>query len=561
MLQKLQQYSHIKKLINVYGPTEASVYSTATNLFNFTIKHNSEDIVSKYSLKQPAIIGRPIWNTQIYILDQYLQLVPIGAPGELYIGGVGLARCYLNCPELTAEKFIPNPFSDEPKARLYKTGDLARYLSDSNIEYLGRLDNQVKIRGFRIELGEVEASLLRYPGIKQTVAIVREDTISDKRLVVYVVCNQEPKPTIDELRRFLKQKLPDYMVPSAFVLLDALPLTFNGKVDRRALPKPDQVRPNLEKAFVAPRNALETQLAKIWEEVLGIQPIGVRDNFFELGGHSLLAVRLFALIDKQCGKSLPLATLFQQGTVEQLASILRQKGWSLPWSSLVPIQPQGSRQPFFCIHPGGGNVLCYADLARHLGPNQPFFGFQARGLDGKQAPHTKILDMATHYIQDLRVLQPQGPYLLGGFCTGGIVAFEMAQQLHAQNQKVALLVMVDCGYPLWEGPVPPHTGKNLIYYLRRLVFHWQRQSIKVLAAQLYFYFMSRVKDVSKKLSYLSNQQARVLETISLANAKARMSYEPQLYFGKIVIIQSSAYENRIPDCPAKWSELTSEGLD
>jgi thioesterase domain-containing protein/acyl carrier protein len=317
----------------------------------------------------------------------------------------------------------------------------------------------------------------------------------------------------------------------------------------------------LEKVFVAPRDALETQLTKIWSEVLGIQPIGVKDNFFELGGHSLMAVRLFALISQRCGKSLPLATLFQHGTVEELASILRQKGWSPSWSSLVPIQPQGSRRPFFCVHPGGGNVLCYADLARHLGSDQPFFGLQARGLDGKQAPHTKIEDMAAQYIQEMRTLQPQGPYLLGGFCLGGIVAFEMAQQLHAEHQKVALLAMVDCGYPLWEGPEPPHSGKNLSYYLRRLVFHWQRQPLKALASQIHFYLISKVKQVSKKLSYLSNQRARALETILLVHAKARMIYEPQFYPGKITLIQTTAYNNRIPDCQLKWSELTNEGLD
>jgi len=316
------------QLINGYGPTEGTT---------FTCSH----LITPTNIGISVPIGRPIANTQVYVLDHYLHPVPIAVPGELYIGGDGLARGYLNCPELNAQKFIPNPFSDEPGARLYKTGDLVRYLPDGNIEFLGRIDHQVKIRGFRIELAEIEAILSQHPDVRTAVVVAREDMPGQKRVVAYLVANQPPAPPSSELRRFLKQKLPDYMVPSAFVMLPALPLTPNGKVNRQALPTPNQVRPELELAFVAPRDALETQLTRIWSEVLGIQPIGVTDNFFELGGHSLLAVRLFALIKQRCGKSLPLATLFQQGTVEQLASILRQKGWSPSWSSLVPIQPQG----------------------------------------------------------------------------------------------------------------------------------------------------------------------------------------------------------------------------
>ena len=280
----------------MYGPTETTVWSSIFQIGNhaaFQTKEASE------------AIGRPIANTQIYLLDQYLQPVPIGVSGELHIGGDGLARGYLNRPELTAEKFIPNPFSNEPNARLYKTGYLARYLPDGNIEYLNRIDNQVKLRGFRIELGEIEAVLIQHPKVREAVVIIREDQPGDKRLVAYLVLTkaQEVIPT-NILRQFLKEKLPDYMVPAAFVKLKAMPLTPNGKVDRRALPAPTQVGQESQEAFVVSQDKLERQLTNIWENVLGIHPLGVNDNFFDHGGHSLLAVTLLDKVEKNFGKSL-----------------------------------------------------------------------------------------------------------------------------------------------------------------------------------------------------------------------------------------------------------------
>ena len=431
---------------NLYGPTETTVWSTIHRI------EQEEALVS---------IGRPIANTQIYILDKYLQPVPVGVPGQLYIGGAGLSRGYFHQPKLTTEKFIPNPFSCDFESRLYKTGDLARYLSDGNIEYLGRLDNQVKIRGFRIELGEIEALLAQHPNIQQTVVTARVDNPENQRLVAYIVPHPEQTPTTDELRHFLKQKLPEYMVPSAFVLLDTLPLTPNGKIDRRALPAPDSTRLDSANTYLAPRDELEFQLTKIWEQILGIQPIGVRDNFFELGGHSILAVKLFWQIEKTFSKNLPLAILFQSGTVEALAKIICQeediaRNLALvntldqsksSWSSLLEIQPNGSKPPFFCIHGLGGEVLCFRELALHLGSDQPFYALQPQGLDGKQPLHTRIEDMATHYIQEIQTLQPNGPYFLGGYSFGGIVAFEMAQQLQEQGEQVGILVMVDSCRP------------------------------------------------------------------------------------------------------------------
>ncbi len=426
------------RLLNAYGPTEATITATAFEM---------DSGFCELAASQRIPIGRPLANRETYILDQYGNPVPVGVPGELHIGGTCLARGYLNRPDLTAEKFIPHPFSTEPGSRLYKTGDLARYLPDGNIEFLGRVDHQIKLRGFRIELGEIEATLRQHPDLREAVVLVQQDTSGEKRLVAYAVAEQAILVTADDLRGFLKQKLPEYMVPSGFVMLDTLPLMLNGKVDRRALPAAGRARPESEKALVAPRDALELQLTQLWREVLGIGPIGVTDNFFELGGHSLAAVRLFALIEKRLGKRLPLAAVFQGATIEHLAALLRHETEPASQSSLVAIQPDGTERPLFLIHPAGGQVFPYVHLAHRLGPGQPCYGLQAKGVEDGQDPHMRIEDMAAHYIEALQIVQPEGPYCLGGWSMGGTVAFEMAQQLHARGQKVALLILLDTRIP------------------------------------------------------------------------------------------------------------------
>jgi acyl carrier protein len=394
------------------------------------------------------LIGRPIANTEIYILDSHLQPVPIGVTGELYIGGAGLARGYRNRPKLTAEKFIPNPFNHQREGRLYKTGDLARYLPNGDIEYLGRIDNQVKIRGFRIELGEIEAVLNTHPQIQQAVVIATEDIPGNQRLVAYLVSEDESIST-NQLRKFLFPKLPEYMVPYAFITIDTLPLTSNGKVDRKALPAPDG-EISREQEYVAPRTEIELQLAQIWSSVINITPVGVKDNFFELGGHSLLAVRLMSQIQQQFQSNLPLATLFQSPTIEQLAVVVGSDSSTKLWSPLVPLQPLGSLPPFFCVAGAGGNVLYFHHLARYLGGDQPFYGLQAQGLDGETKPLQSVEEIACQYIKAIQTVQPVGPYFLGGHSFGGKVAFEMATQLQRQGQPVALVAILDTSAPISE---------------------------------------------------------------------------------------------------------------
>ena len=328
-------------------------------------------------------------------------------------------------------------------------------------------------------MGEIEAVLAQHPDIRETVVIAREDTPGDKRLIAYVVPQQKQLHSSD-LRSFLKEIIPNYMVPSAFVFLDTLPLTPSGKVDRRALPAPDKNRQEPSEpsiTFVAPQDQLESHLTKIWEQVLGIEPIGVRDNFFDLGGNSLQAVTLFAQIEKQFGKNLPLATLFQSATIAEIAQIIRSKEWLAPWESLVPIKPTGNKPPLFYIHGGGGNLLIYRDLALALNSDQPVYGLQPRGLDGRYVPFQRIEDMAAHYLAQIRRLQPNGPYFLAGLSSGGLVAWEIAQHLQAQGQEVALLALFDTNGPDDFKLLPPI--QRLLSVFNWVVFDFLRRLFRL----------------------------------------------------------------------------------
>jgi amino acid adenylation domain-containing protein len=525
-------------LSNCYGPTENTTFSTY------------------YPMTQPdqvgpsVSIGRPIANTQVYVLDRYFHPVPIGIPGELYLGGDGLARDYWRQPALTAERFVPNPFNNEPGARLYKTGDLARYLPDGNIEFLGRIDSQVKIRGFRIEPGEIEAVLGQHPAVRDAVVVLRQNATGEKRLVAYVVPRPALTPTSNDLRDFLMQKLPEYMIPSAFVLLDRLPLTPNGKVDKNKLPFPNDERSDLEEMFVAPRSWTEERLAEIWADLLGVARVGVHDNFFKMGGHSLLAVSLMARIQKQFQQDLPLSVLFEATNVENLAVIL-QKTDNRPQSSLVPIQSSGSRPPLFFVHPVGGNVLCYADLARCLGPEQPFYGLQSPGLNGELPLYARIEDLAAYYLELLRPVQPEGPYFLGGWSMGGIVAFEMAQQLHRQGQPVALLALLDSGLPSvnHDKNIELNDAKLLLAFItdwgRTLakdvhITYNDMQGLSAADQLAYIYQQARSLDLLPPDVDL-NQISRLFE-VFITNYRAMIAYVPQTYAGPITHFQADESE-------------------
>lgn len=513
--------------INTYGPTEISICATA---FEPVWEPGA-------AIPENIPIGRPLANVRVYLLDQDLNPVPVGVAGELHVAGVGVARGYLNRPELTAEKFIPDPFSSEASARLYKTGDLARYLPSGDIEFLGRGDDQIKIRGFRVELGEIESALAKHPGVRQAVVVAREDVPGDKRLVAYFVAAPGGKPATAELRHYLQGQLPDHMVPSAFVVLPAMPLTPNGKINRRGLPAPE-FEPSPD-GFALATDALQSQLVKIWEDVIGHGPIGIRDNFFELGGHSLMAARLMHRTGQALGKTLPLAMLFQAPSIEQLATVLRRDEWSEQWSSLVPIQPRGSQPPFFCIHGVGGNVLGFRELARSMSPDFPFYGLQSQGLDGKRPCHTSVEAMASHYINEVRNVQPQGPYFLGGFSFGGLVAYEMAQQFLALGEETALLVLFDTQ----PGDPEPISTSLIKLLLRPSRQHWFHDVPKRLR--------KRIRRTVRGLGV-----PKLLRDVRNANREAAAHYLLRPYPGKATLVRAAEKSLRSSADPQRaWSSL------
>ncbi|HEX2076319.1 MAG TPA: amino acid adenylation domain-containing protein [Longimicrobium sp.] len=423
------------RLLNEYGPTETVV---GCSLYEIPADRHDRGRIP---------IGRPIDNLTMYVLDAHLQPLPPGVPGELYIGGVGVARGYLGRPGLTAEKFVPDPFAAEAGARFYRTGDRARFLADGDIEFLGRVDFQVKIRGYRIETGEIESVLAAHPSVRAALVMAREDVPGDRRLVAYV--DAAPGTlSVDDLRRALREKVPEYMVPAAFVVLDGFPTGSTGKVDRRSLPAPAaEARDGDADGYAAPVTPAERALAELWEEVLNVRPVGVDDDFFALGGHSMLAVRLMSEVRRRMGAELPLSSLFERPTVRRLAPLLDSPAKADGWSPLVALQPEGERVPVFFVHPIGGQVLCYQELARAMGPGQPFYGLQAPDLAQVGDEEVTLEEMATGYVRAIRAVRPSGPYLLGGWSFGGMVAFEMAQQLTRAGEVVPLVALLDTVSP------------------------------------------------------------------------------------------------------------------
>lgn len=422
------------RAINLYGPTECTVDTTLCEI--------------GLGPERP-VIGKPFGHVRTYVLDAAGNLAPVGVPGEIYVSGPGVARGYLNQPRLTEEKFLPDPFA--PGERMYRTGDRARWLPDGTIEYLGRLDLQVKLRGYRIELGEIESILRTQPGVHDCAVVMREDRPGDKRLVGYLVKSPEQSPNLAELRAALREQLPEYMIPASLVIVPAFPRTATGKLDRRALPAPDLAQQPAEQIRIieSPRDTLELTLVSLWEEILGLPAVSIHDNFFDLGGHSLLAMRLLGRLAGPGGRLIPLSALFQHQTIAELARYLRQRSEFRTPETVVPLcgRPyHDSRPPLFCVHPVGGNVLCYVPLTRALGPKQPTYGIQSLPMPSPAAAET-LESAAAYYVAQLQKTQPCGPYQLLGWSFGGVMAFEMARQLRQAGQEVARLVLVDSYEP------------------------------------------------------------------------------------------------------------------
>jgi len=529
-----------KELWNGYGPTETTVFATCCKIT---------------SESDPITIGKPIDNTFTYILDNFLQPVPVGVAGELFIGGVGLADEYINRPELTAEKFITDPFKS---GKMYKTGDLTKYRGDGSIEYLGRIDNQVKVRGYRIELGEIENTINQINTVGQCVVIAVELQAGDVRLVAYVVPKQLMVFSSDEIRNALRNKLPEYMIPQHIIEIKTLPLTPSGKIDRKSLLVLfKETQGNVTKSAKQPQTKLHFQLQAIWESVLGVANIGINDNFFDLGGHSLLAVKLVSKITNILKINILLTDILANPTIESLAEIIQpligsrslQMRSIQKLSYVVPLKPTGSRIPFFCVHGVGGNVMNYNSLLSFMDESQPFYGIQTRGLDGFSKPFESVSEMAKSYIDEIREIQPHGPYLLGGGSMGGLIAFEMAQQLIKQNEKINLLLMLDSICP---------------YYIREQVKHGNSQPFlkKVIHSAecriedkkkhfLCSCYRALKKIVPHELRYWEIEQ----KYLSLAS-----SYKPNEYAGKITLFRANSAEG-FSDPFRGWEPVVKGGFD
>ena len=419
-----------QRLVHVYGPTEATTFAAF---------HVVESIPEA---ARTVPIGRPVAGTGLRVVDRHMHRVPAGAPGELLISGEGLAIGYLGDPDLTSARFVTIE-----GLRFYRTGDLVRKRPDGDIEFLGRLDRQMKLRGFRIEPAEIEARLVEHPSVADAVVVARSDQ-GQARLAAYVVRRSPESPVEEELRDHLRRTLPGFMVPDAITWIDRVPLNSNGKVDPSALPSPEWLFDSAISETDQAGGPDEERMSRVWRSALGRARVGPHDNFFSLGGHSLLAVKLFAEIEREYGVAMPLATLFQAPTVAALTRrVLSDVVEQEPSRDLVAIQPHGDRIPLFCVHSAGGTALEYRALAGHLGTNQPLFSLQAVGMEDNRPPHRTIEEMAGHYEEIVRRQYPSGPYLLAGWSSGGVVAYEMARRLTAAGAKVELLALFDSGFP------------------------------------------------------------------------------------------------------------------
>lgn len=536
------------RLLNCYGPTETTVYSSWAPVAP--------------AVRSEPTIGRAIWNTTLYVLDSGLALVPVGAEGELFIGGGGVARGYLGRSELTAERFLPNPFGP---GRIYRSGDRVRWRSDGELDFLGRVDDQMKINGIRIEPGEIEAALLAVPGIAAAAVKLHEDGGGGSRLTAYLVASGSAAPAADIARAALERQLPSNMVPSAFVWLKAMPMTPNGKLDRKALPAPSR-----EHVQVAsdrpPRTKLEREVAEIWEEVLERPPPGVRSDFFDLGGDSLALLSLFAAIEVHFGRRLTIDVLSGGLTIARLTQILAQdEAPAAELNPVVALQPHGRLPPFFCVHGIGGNVLHLQRLATHMGADRPFLGLHQTA--DARLPDS-IGELAERYVTAMLAHQPAGPYYLGGASFGATVAYEMANQLVEKGHEVGLLAIIDQRRPGWRLttrkaiPALPRILANMprrirgelsrvpvadrVRILRRILLRWSKLALgqRVNAALMF--------DLSEPDQILRYE----------ANLRALRSYRPRPLSAPITLFRASdqMLSHLALDLTLGWKDLAEKGV-
>ena len=539
------------RLVNIYGPTEATVYATFEE-----VKRGADRIG----------IGSPVPGARAYVLDGGMRMRGTGEPGELWLAGSVLARGYAGRPGLTAERFVPDPFGP-PGARMYRTFDRARFRHDGTLEYLGRADDQVKVRGVRIEPGEVEAALRAHPAVREA-AVAAHGAGERRALAAYLVPEPEtalPAPAV--LRAFLRERLPEAMVPASYAAVDALPRTTTGKLDRRALPAPPTAAADDARAPVAPRTPEEARIAEVWREVLRAPGAGVHDDFFESGGNSLLALRLLARIRETLGVELSVATLLQGPTVAQVTRAIADSAVPPVRLPVVALQPHGPARPLFLVHAGGGHVACYAPLAALLAPDQPVYAFQARGLDDGLEPLQGVEAMAAHYLEGLRRTQARGPYRLGGWSYGGIVAFEMARQLRLADE-VELLALLDTARP--ESRDDVRMALDHASVLRRILtdlFGWSGTAVVTIEGLRGRPPEEQLRHAARKLGPRLLPPERLPEVAALtrvrmANHNALVDYAAQPFPGRITYFRTRGSAGMVSSQEAMrfWGRLAEGGF-
>jgi amino acid adenylation domain-containing protein len=519
------------QVISLGGATEAAIWS-----IGFAI----DEIRPEW---KSIPYGRPLARQRFHALDAALNPVPVGVVGELYIGGIGVARGYLGRPDLTQERFIPDPFGG-PGERLYRTGDLGRYMLDGNIEFLGRIDSQVKIRGYRVELGEIEVCLARHPAVAEAVVLAKELHRGTKDLVAYILphpvsSQHSSELPIAEINAYLSQLLPDYMLPCAYVAVSHLPMTANGKLDRDALPLPQLARSERERVFVAPRTELEHTLAKLWCEVLEVDTLSVEDDFFDLGGQSWLAVMLLARLGEALRRELPLDALLQARTVAGMARWLEQRHDAS--DNVIQLRPGTSGTPLFCVHPVGGNVLAYRQFVEHLAEGYPVYAIRAEGLSGGEVPQHDLRTMAKRYVEAIRRIHPNGPYRLCGWSMGGIIALEMATQL-ASHERVELVTMIDSYAQETTGRVLEEA--ELLNWMARDIAGMAGSPVDLRASDLGTGGAARRRLIERAVAHgampkdVPTEQLQRLCSVLESNLQAMFAHQPRPYAGAALLIHT-----------------------
>jgi len=536
------------RLWNHYGPTECHVVTS----------YRLPDDVNAWPELPP--IGRAIDNTSAYLFDPWGQPVPVGVPGEIYLGGACVARGYFNRPDLTDERFVPHSFCPHSQDRLYRTGDYGRWNEAGELEFLGRRDEQIKIRGYRVELGDIEAALRQLPGVRAAVAALRNDRGEHGYLVGYLVLNEQADFSPDAFRSELERVLPNYMIPARFCRLETLPLNSNGKVDRRALPAPqlEVPSPSAEPA----RNYAETRMLRVWSRVLRQSGLRPTDNYFDLGGDSLVAAQLFSEIEAEFGFVFSLSELLNRPTPRQLTELVEQAADEIGWNSLVPIQEQGDASPLFLLPGIGGSLVDYYPLAKQLGGDRPVFGLQPHGIDGVAEPLDDVIAIAECYWEQIRQVQPRGPYYLAGYSFGGVLAYELAQQIRAAGEEVAMLALVDTSFEdFCERPL-----------LERVWFHL-RYMFSGEAERKFGYFRTRLVNFIHRFRYGFRERPLdyMLDCMNLTPASRRVAgshwqawsrYRPQPYPGHIHILLAgwSQESPRHKELTWNWANLAERGV-